>query len=93
MDVINRWLDVLQKDNVLHSTTSRGNLKMQIRVAFKHSLLPTTTGLLEERIVHISMTEEDVERAKFEGFELDGDEEDEDEERIQESRVMGAPWL
>lgn len=93
VDVINRWLDVLQKDNVLHSTTSSGNLKMQVSVAFKHSLLPTTTVLLEERTVHISMTEDDVERAKFEGFELGGDDEDEDEERIQESRVMGAPWL
>ena len=93
MDVINRWLDVLQKDTTSHATASRISPQVQVKISCRHSLLPETTTLTEERTVQIAMTELDVERAEIEGIKLDGDSEDDDEERLQEMRVMGAPWL
>jgi hypothetical protein len=93
VEVINRWLDVLQKDTTAQSQASKAALQVKVKVAFKHSLLPASTTLLEERVVQITMTEDEVERAKIWDGKLGYDSEDEEEERVQELRVMGAPWL
>lgn len=90
MEVINRWLNVLQEDTAPRSTTMHSDpVEVRIKITFKHTLMPRTTTLYEERLVTVAMTEGEVERAKA----VLNDDEDEDEERLREMRVLGAPWL
>lgn len=92
VDVINRWLDVLHRDTAqAESDTQR--LQLSMRVEFRHSLLPCTTLLVEERDIEVAMTETEKERAHLEGINLDSGDDGEDEERLREFRVLGAPWL
>jgi hypothetical protein len=92
VDVINRWLEVLQKDHGPQSDPSNMKPAVHAMVEFRHSLMPPTTTLREERRLEIAMTEQEMEQATVEGLKLD-DDTDEDDERVQESRVLGAPWL
>jgi hypothetical protein len=92
VDVINRWLEVLQKDSGSQSGSSEMKPTVHATVEFRHSLLPPTTTLREERRLEIAMTEQEMERATIEGLKID-DKTDEEDERVQESRVLGAPWL
>ncbi|ETN38160.1 uncharacterized protein HMPREF1541_07784 [Cyphellophora europaea CBS 101466] len=92
VDVINRWLEVLQKDTAQPELV-RPKLLVSARVGFRHSMLPQTTLLIEERMTEVAMTEQEMERARLGGVKLEDVDEEEDEERLREMRVLGAPWL
>lgn len=93
VEVINRWLDVLQRDTAATSGSRQQPLEVSATVEFRHSLLPPSTILSHQCSIEIAMTAADMERAKAEGVKLGDVSDDEDEERLQEMRVLGAPWL
>lgn len=93
IEVINHWLDVLHKDT-MQAESGRQTLQVAVRVEFRHSLLPGTTLLVEERGIEVAVTEDQMEQTKLDGIRLDSaQQEQEDEERLREMRVLGAPWL
>ena len=103
IDLINRWLNVLESDEPNPSV--REPVVVHATVRYKHSLLPKSTLLEDKTSFKVKMTKEEMERAELSGVDLhkrikrDGDEEaldddeDEYEERLREARVLGAPWL
>ena len=105
LDLINRWLHVLESDDANTSTSElhREPVVVHATVCYKHSLLSERTMLEDKASCRVKMTKEEIERAEMSGVGImstrktagsdDEGEEDEYEERLMEARVLGAPFL